>query len=74
MDNRYPLVQYINLRPAARKQYTNIARRKTKIYILRVFLLKVPRLYLQTLYFSIDYRTNPTRGIDKETAVIVFKE
>jgi hypothetical protein len=74
INNRYPLVQHINLRFTVRGRNINIARRKTKIYILRVFLLEIPRLYLQTLYFSMDYRTNPTRRINKKTAAIIFKE
>jgi hypothetical protein len=74
IDNRYLLVQRINPKPTARRRNTSIARRKTKVYILGALLLEVPRLRLRTLYFSTDCRTNPTRGIDKETVAIVFKE
>jgi hypothetical protein len=74
MDDRYLLVQYSNPRLAARGRNTSIARRRTKVYILGALLPEVPRLRLQTPYFSTDCKTNPTRGIDKETAAIVFKE
>jgi hypothetical protein len=74
IDNKYLLVQPINLRLTTRKRNTSITRRKTKVYILGAFLPEIPRLYLRTPYFSIDYRTNFIRGINKETVVIVFKE
>jgi hypothetical protein len=74
VDNKYPLVRRINLRLIIKGRNTSITRRKTKIYILRTFLLEVLCLRLRTLYFSTDYKTNPTRKIDKETVVIVFKE
>jgi hypothetical protein len=74
INDRYLLVRRINLRLAARGRNTSIARKRTKIYILRVFLQEIPYLRLRTLYFSIDYRTNLTRRIDKKTVVIVFKE
>jgi hypothetical protein len=74
IDDRYPLVRYINPRLTARKRNTSIARRKTKVQVLGILLPEVPRLCLRTPHFSIDYRTNPTRGVDKETTIVVFKE
>jgi hypothetical protein len=74
IDNRHLLVWRINLRPTARGQNTSIARRKTKIQVLGALLPEVPRPCLRTPHFSTDCRTNLTRGIDKETAAIVFKE
>jgi hypothetical protein len=74
MDDRHPLIQRINLRLTARGRNTSIAGRKTKMQVLGALFLEVPRLCLRTPYFSTDCMTNPTRGVDKETAAIVFKE
>jgi hypothetical protein len=74
IDDRHPLVRRINPRLTARGRNTSIAGRKTKVQALGALFQEIPRPRLRTPYFSTDCRTNLTRGIDKETAVIVFKE
>lgn len=75
IDNEHPLVRRITPPIIQRGRGAGTRQRpKTKVQRLGTLFPSVPRPVLATPHFTAGCRTDPTGGIDKETASRAFKE
>ena len=75
IDNGHPLVRRITPPMIAKGRGTGTRQRpKTKVQRLGALLPEIPRPILSPPHFSPNCGTDPTGGIDKETAAAAFKK